>query len=121
MKDSTWKWRSSAAVTPAHQEDGGVRVSGEQRRQLEHPDRGGQGLEEAVDDDDQLVDGALGHQLGHAVPRLVVGQEGGVQLAGHVLPLQDHVGPDYVAAHGEGHVEERGPVFECPVNLRAVP
>ena len=108
-------------MTPAHQEDGGVRIRREQRRQLEHPDGGGQGLEEAVDDDDQLGDGALGHQLGHAVPRLVVGQEGRVQLAGEVLPLEDHVGADDVTAHRERHVEERGPVLECPVDLRAVP
>ena len=118
---STWKWRASASVTPAHQEDGGVRICREQRRQLEHPDGGGQGLEEAVDDDDQLGDGAPGHQLGHAVPRLVVGQEVRVQLAGQVLPLEDHVGSDDVPAHRERHVEERGPVLECPVNLRAVP
>ena len=74
-----------------------------------------------MDDDHKLGDPRGGHQLLHAVPRLVVGQEGGVQLAGEVLPLQDHVGSDDVSAHGEGHVEKRRPVLECPVNLRAVP
>ena len=65
-------------MTPAHQEDSSARVSSEQRRQLEHPDRGGQGLEEAVDDDHQLADLATSHQLGHAVPRLSQGElEGG--------------------------------------------
>ena len=74
-----------------------------------------------MDDDNKLGDPGGGHHLLDAVPRLVVGQEGGVQLAREVLPLQDHVGSDDVPTHREGHVEKRRPVLECPVNLRAVP
>ena len=74
-----------------------------------------------MNDDDQLADPGGGHQLLNAVPRLVVGQEGGVQLARQVLPLQDHVGSDDVSTHREGHVEKWRPVLKCPVNLRAVP
>ena len=32
---------------------------------------------------------------------LIVGKEGRVQLAGEVLPLEDHVGPDDISTHGQ--------------------
>ena len=32
---------------------------------------------------------------------LIVRQEGRVQLAGEVLPLEDHVWPDDISAHGK--------------------
>ena len=32
---------------------------------------------------------------------LIVGKEGWVQLAGEVLPLEDHVGSDDISTHGQ--------------------
>ena len=74
-------------MAPAYQEDGRVGAGNQQRRQLEHPHRAGQGLEEAVDDDDDLVHPPRRHHLRHALLRLVVGEEEGVELAREVLPF----------------------------------
>ena len=61
-----------------------------------------------MDDNHKLGDPGGGHQFLNAVPGLVVGQEGGVQLASQVLPLQDHVGLDDVPTGGTcGETEAR--------------
>lgn len=54
-----------------------------------------------MDDNHQLVHGPIRHQMGDTVPGLVVWQEEGVELAGEVLSLEDHVGLDDVPAHRE--------------------
>ena len=54
-----------------------------------------------MDDNHQLVHGPIRHQMGDTGPGLVVWQEEGVELAGEVLSLEDHVGLDDVPAHRE--------------------
>ena len=107
-------------MSPAHQDDRLAGVVQYRGGELHHPGGAGERLEEAVDNNNDLVQIIVQQEVPDTVLGLVVGKVEGLQVTGLVLSLEDHLGLYDVPAHREGLVKEGRLVSEHPVNVRTV-